>query len=125
MLISLWVLTVLAGCRALGPDFSRPEMAIANDWASDEKPILGEEPAEFREWWTVFNVPLLNELINSAYQKNLDLQIAAVRILESRAQLGIATGKQYPQSQTLGGGITHTELSENAPNSSPWASASV
>ncbi len=119
LLISLWVLMVLTGCQALGPEFSRPDMAITNDWASDEQSTLSAESAEFREWWTVFNDPLLNELINSAYQQNLDLQIAAVRILESRAQLGIATGQQYPQVQTLGSGITHTELSENSPNSSP------
>ena len=119
VLISFWVLTVLAGCQTLGPDFSRPEVAIENDWASDEKSLLSLEAAEFKEWWTVFNDPLLNELINSAYQQNLDLQIAAVRILESRAQLGIATGQQYPQIQTLGGGITHNELSKNAANSSP------
>jgi NodT family efflux transporter outer membrane factor (OMF) lipoprotein len=119
VLVVFGVLTALTGCQTLGPDFARPEMTIAKDWVSDESSVLAVESAEFREWWTVFNDPLLNELINSAYQQNLDLQIAAVRILESRAQLGIATGQQYPQFQALGGGFTHNELSENAPNSSP------
>lgn len=66
------------------------------------------------------NVPVTFWLLTmlTAYQLNIGLQIAAVRILESRAQLGIATGQQYPQLQTLGGSFTHNELSENSPNSS-------
>ena len=108
----------------LGPDFQRPEANVSNDWVSDENSTLNKESTDFKEWWTVFNDPILNGLINTAYQQNLDLQIAALRILEARAQLGIATGNQYPQLQSIGGGFTHNELSENSPNFVPLADTS-
>ncbi|MDX1697144.1 MAG: TolC family protein, partial [Thiohalobacterales bacterium] len=47
------------------------------------------------------------------------LQIAGLRILESRAQLGIATGNRYPQLQQVNASATAIELSENRPNAVP------
>jgi outer membrane protein TolC len=41
--------------------------------------------AAHREWWTVFNDPRLTRLIELAYQQNLTLQTAGVRVLEARA----------------------------------------
>ena len=38
--------------------------------------------SEHREWWTVFNDPRLTRLIQLAYQQNLTLQTAGVRVLE-------------------------------------------
>ncbi|NQZ54654.1 MAG: TolC family protein [Piscirickettsiaceae bacterium] len=103
----------------VGPDFLKPDAPVLDKWISDKQSSLDTSSAEFKEWWKVFNDPVLDELVNTAYQQNLDLHIAAVRILEARAQLGIATGNQYPQSQTIGGGITHNEISKNSPNFSP------
>jgi NodT family efflux transporter outer membrane factor (OMF) lipoprotein len=67
----------------------------------------------------VFNNPVLDQLIETAHQQNLPLQIAGLRILEARAQLGIARGNQYPQLQQAVGSATANELSENSPNFSP------
>jgi NodT family efflux transporter outer membrane factor (OMF) lipoprotein len=64
----------------------------------------------------VFNNPVLDQLIETAHQQNLPLQIAGLRILEARAQLGIARGNQYPQVQQAVGSATANELSENSPN---------
>jgi NodT family efflux transporter outer membrane factor (OMF) lipoprotein len=110
---------VLGGCTKLGPDFVRPEAPVADDWIEFEDPKVEEKPDEkiFREWWTVFGDPVLNELVQAAYRQNLDLQIAGIRILESRAQLGIAVGSLYPQSQTVGADATANQTSENAPGS--------
>jgi len=68
------------------------------------------------EWWTVFQDPVLDKLVALAYAQNLDLRIAGVRILEARAQLGIAVGNQYPQLQQARGGVQRQEISENAAN---------
>jgi len=105
----------VTACMTAGPDFVKPEADVSQQWLSEQQD-LSTSSAEFKEWWKVFNDPVLNDLINTAYQQNLDLQVAAVRILEARAQLGIAVGNQYPQTQTLGGSLTHNELSENSPN---------
>jgi NodT family efflux transporter outer membrane factor (OMF) lipoprotein len=67
----------------------------------------------------VFNDPVLDRLIETASQENLDLQIAGLRILESRAKLGIAVGGRYPQQQAVRGGWTHTTISKYGANTQP------
>jgi outer membrane protein TolC len=89
----------LSGCNMVGPDFIKPEAPVAEDWLETNDPIISTEKSDLSSWWTIFNDPVLDTLIDSAYKQNLSLQIAGIRILESRAQLGIAVGNSYPQSQ--------------------------
>ena len=63
------------------------------------------EAADYRNWWQAFNDPVLDRLIDRAYQENLSLRMAGVRVLEARAQLGIATGELYPQTQQAFGSL--------------------
>jgi len=49
----------------------------------------------------VFRDPALTRLVDQVYRQDLNQQIAGLRILEARAQLGIAVGLQYPQSQSF------------------------
>ena len=104
-----------AGCTTVGPDFEKPEAAVADNWSSADEPEVSTEEADYQEWWQVFSDPVLTQLIETAYQQNLSLQIAGLRILEARAQLGIAVGLQYPQSQSVSAGVTRSRSSENAP----------
>ena len=108
----------LGGCTALGPDFVKPEVVEETSWLEQNKEITSASP-EQAEWWKIFNDPVLDTLIDTAYQQNLSLQIAGLRIFEARAQLGIAVGLQYPQTQTAGGSASAVGLSENSPNFSP------
>ncbi len=88
------------GCTMLGPDFQAPETEFPETWtenASFKK--LSEE--ENIEWWKLFNDPVLNKLIQTAYAQNLTLRTAGLRILESRAQLGLVKGNIYPQLQEM------------------------
>jgi len=109
---------MLNGCTTLGPDFVKPEVPTMADW-SDDNPVISRDAAELSDWWTIFNDPILNNLVDKAYQQNLSLQITGLRILEARAQLGIAVGNQYPQVQQLGGSASTVRGSENSPNFSP------
>jgi NodT family efflux transporter outer membrane factor (OMF) lipoprotein len=59
---------------------------------------------------------VLNELIETAYSQNLSLQVAGLRILEARAQLGIAVGNLYPQQQQATAGATFIKSSKNGAN---------
>ncbi|MBW2711167.1 MAG: TolC family protein, partial [Deltaproteobacteria bacterium] len=111
---------VLTGC-AVGPDYIRPEAPEPQKWIEEKDPLIKSEPADFGRWWTVFNDPILNTLVEMASQQNLSLRIAGIRILEARAQLGIATGNLYPQSQAVGGSISYTDVSKNLANSQPGA----
>ncbi|MEY4717407.1 MAG: hypothetical protein RL563_25 [Pseudomonadota bacterium] len=104
----------LTGCFKLGPDFVSPSTQVSENWQDQGNPSL--KRGEFREWWTVFQDPVLNRLIDKAYQQNLGLQAAAVRIQEARAKLGIAHGKLFPQTQEIGVGLFHNQHSANEPN---------
>ena len=50
-------------------------------------------------WWELFKDPTLHELIATAVVANRDLQVAVARVLESRAQLGVARAAQFPGGQ--------------------------
>ena len=62
-------------------------------------------------WWKSFGDPTLDELIERASEQNLPVQIAGLRILEARAQLGVAIGNMYPQIQEGFGGAQAVKLS--------------
>lgn len=49
------------------------------------------------------------------------MRIAGVRVLEARAQLGIATGQLYPQTQQATGSV----LKERASAGTPFAGSSL
>ncbi len=111
----LLILLIMAGCTALGPDFKKPDAPLMENWQQSGASI-SKKPLKQGEWWKFFNDPVLSELIQTAYQQNLSLQVAGLRIVESRAQLGIAVGRLFPQFQELRGSFTDNELSDNAPN---------
>lgn len=115
---------LLTGCDVIGPDFVKPEAPVAGQWLENTDSEVLSEQGDISNWWTVFNDPVLDSLIEKAYQQNLSLQIAGIRILEARAQLGIAVGNVYPQVQQLRGGLSHIELSDNQPNISAAADSS-
>ena len=113
------LLFMTSACTTLGPDFARPDTPEPAEWSGDDNDTLGSESPEKPEWWQVFNDPVMDAIVDKVYQQNLSLQIAGLRILEARAQLGIAVGSQYPQLQQAGGSATKNRASENSPNYSP------
>ncbi|WP_170788541.1 efflux transporter outer membrane subunit [Ruegeria lacuscaerulensis] len=109
---------LLAGCAPVGPDFVRPNSPVVKEWIEVNSPSAGPSGLTSRsapvvKWWETFNDPTLNRLINEAYAQNLDLQVAGARVLQARAQLGIAFGELYPQSQAIGASIERRQVSEN------------
>jgi len=112
---ALCLVTLTAGCTAVGPDFQRPEAATAETWLQADDERVDTTRAEYEDWWKVFEDPALDQLIDRAYNENLNLQVAGLRILEARAQLGFATGLKYPQSQSVGASFVRSKSSENAP----------
>jgi NodT family efflux transporter outer membrane factor (OMF) lipoprotein len=118
IVISAIALAVLSGC-AVGPDYIRPQPPEMKEWIEKEDPRIKSEPADLAAWWKRFNNPVLDTLIDTAYRQNLSLRIAGIRILEARAELGIAVGNQYPQLQQLRGDYAGYGISENAANTIP------
>ncbi len=115
---ALWVagIAALAGCTTVGPNFVKPVAPLPPQWQAADDPILARKPADQIRWWDSFGDAALDRLITLAYQNNVNLKIAGLRVLEARAQLGIAVGTPYPQLQQAVGGATYTSASENAAN---------
>ncbi len=107
---------VFSGCTLVGPDYVKPTAQEPKQWLESTDPKIESKEVDFSDWWTVFSDPVLNDLIQAAYQQNLPLQIAGLRIYEARAQLGIAFGFQYPQTQQALGSAQANQISKNAPN---------
>jgi multidrug efflux system outer membrane protein len=70
---------------------------------------LGDE-----RWWEVFQDPQLQKLIRIALKNNYDVRIAATRVLQAQAQLGITRADQYP-SLSGGGSITSQQNPQIGP----------
>ncbi len=90
---SLILLT--AGC-SVGPDYKEPALAVPAAWTEAQPKGVDTRPAELARWWTAFDDPLLNSLVERAVQSNLDLRIAEARIREARGALGVAGADLWP-----------------------------
>ena len=102
----------------VGPNYCQPPAPVADHWI-DEADIHVSDEADIARWWTVFRDPVLDHLIAEAYQQNLSLRQASFRIFEARAQLAIARGEMFPQTQTATGGYQRIAESTNYFNSGP------
>jgi NodT family efflux transporter outer membrane factor (OMF) lipoprotein len=115
--VSLCVsLCCLSACAAVGPEYVRPESPLAPEWYQAERAGFTSTPEEQIRWWSKFNDPVLEHLVELSHEQNNSLRIAGLRVLESRAQLGIAIGNRYPQTQALVGDATALQASKNAAN---------
>jgi NodT family efflux transporter outer membrane factor (OMF) lipoprotein len=102
----------------VGPNYGRPPAPVAKDWidAADVRLRNKEDDETLKKWWTVFNDPVLDSLIDSAYKQNLTLRVAGYRILEARAQYKIDVGNLFPQTQSANGDFTRNAESLNTAN---------
>jgi NodT family efflux transporter outer membrane factor (OMF) lipoprotein len=106
-------LLAFAGCM-VGPDFQRPKATVSANWLETGDPRVSTQSATYRDWWKAFDDPVLDRLIEKSYQENLTLQSAGIRVLQARAQLGIALGEFYPQTQQAFGSLQYFRTSERA-----------
>jgi len=98
------VFLVLTGCM-VGPKYKRPPVTVPDTYrglAPDAGPqtatSIGDE-----KWWEVFQDPQLQGLIREALSQNYDVRIAATRVLQAQAVLGITRADQFP---TITGGAS-------------------
>jgi outer membrane protein, multidrug efflux system len=85
-----------SGCT-VGPKYQRPSVAVppAYRGAAPSDPSTAASFGD-EKWWEVFQDPQLQALIRTALKQNYDVRIAATRILQAQAQVGIARGNQLP-----------------------------
>jgi multidrug efflux system outer membrane protein len=97
------IVVLLAGC-AVGPNYKRPAVSVPTDYRGATQPAVVESLGN-EKWWDVYQDLVLTQLIHTALQQNYDVRIAATRVLEAQAQLGITRAAQFP-SASLGAGIS-------------------
>ena len=99
---------ILGGCLS-GPNYKRPSVnvpelyrGVPEDAATKSAAAaLGEQ-----KWWDVFQDQELQKLIRTALTQNYDARIAATRVLEAQAQVGITRADQFPTINGVGTGAS-------------------
>ncbi len=107
-------LALLAACT-VGPDYATPEAAAPAEWSEPVPPgaEAGTDEAALASWWTAFDDPGLQSLIEAALAGNRDLAAAVARVREARALRSIAGADQLPSLDVVGS-AERTKRSENA-----------
>ena len=113
------VLLIFSGCM-VGPNYQRPEVSVSPTWGETGDQRVRTESTTYRDWWKAFNDPVLDRLVARAYRDNLTLQQAGVRVLQARAQLGIAVGEIFPQTQQAIGSVQYYRTSDRASTSAAF-----
>ena len=135
-LLPLWLVlaAMLAGC-AVGPNYHRPAVNVPTAYRQPPDDTATAQPAakdqsqpavtnvsgsaattslSDEKWWEVFEDKELQGLIRTALKNNYDVRIAAARVLEAQAQLGITRADQLP-SVSVGGNITGEQSAASGP----------
>jgi multidrug efflux system outer membrane protein len=96
---------LMAGCK-VGPNYKRPVLATPDQYrvvAPDLSNQPGTQPFAEMQWETVFQDETLRALIKEALTNNYDMQIAATRILQAQAVVGVTRANQLPNVSGSGG----------------------
>ena len=125
LLLAVVLMTLSTGCTSfrdylangfkVGPNYCPPAAPVAERWKDEGNPAINGGLIQNAAWWQVFNDPVLDSLIESAYRQNLSLRVAGLRILEARAQRAIVAGNLFPQAQQAFGDYSRIGLSKNGP----------
>ncbi|MEM9701212.1 MAG: efflux transporter outer membrane subunit, partial [Planctomycetota bacterium] len=103
----------------VGPNYARPLAPADPQYLDVDDPRVVPQPAGDALWWRSFNDPTLEGLIEAAYQQNLSLRAAGLRVLEARRERDIAAGTLFPQEQGLFGAGTRALLSDETATANP------
>ena len=108
--VALVAVALVAGCT-VGPDYRAPEVQMPGAFDAGGKAAAGsaggaDETAQhinLATWWLSLDDAELDSLVARAVEANPDLQIAAARLGEARAQVGVVVGGSLPQAEFSAG----------------------
>jgi NodT family efflux transporter outer membrane factor (OMF) lipoprotein len=109
-----FVLALLAGGCAVGPDFKRPETAAAPTYAATtDSPLPADQHLALGKtlegnWWSEFRSPALDTIETLAIADNQDVAAARARVAAAQEAVKAATGALMPQV-SVGAGATETK----------------
>lgn len=102
----------LAGCT-VGPNYQEPALGVPAAWMEAQQKGVDTRPADLARWWTAFEDPMLNSLVERAVRSNLDLRVAEARVREARALRAVIAAGAWPTLDTFGS-YSRSRSSENA-----------
>ncbi|MDY6970808.1 MAG: efflux transporter outer membrane subunit [Thermodesulfobacteriota bacterium] len=85
-----------SGCMKVGPDYERPDSGFEppRSYVHSIEEIADPHPPD--RWWQAFGDPELDQLVEKTLINNLDIKMAAARILEVRSQFLLARADRFP-----------------------------
>ena len=104
---ALLAAVALTGCN-VGPKYTRPTVPTAPDFRGADNTSISSDPATSlgdKKWAEVFREPELQQLITTALANNLDLRVAAERVLEQQQQVRITRAQEFPSINAGGTGV--------------------
>ncbi len=104
----------MAACAPVGPDYRPPAPVLPPAWIDSAATASPSSHAvKLAHWWTLFNDPLLDSLIERAVAASPDLKIAAARLQQARARYRLTTATAAPSVDAVGS-YSNTRKSETA-----------
>jgi len=104
------VMLILSGCAAVGPDYQKPEVKVPDQWQAPLIEGVTEGQASIQTWWTLFDDPVLDELITRTQADSLNIRMASARVQAAAYRAAIARGAELPQADA-GGEASRGQLS--------------
>ncbi len=94
----LFGLAILSTGCTVGPNYRRPVVDVPPTYRNQAASGQSADAASFgdEKWWQVFQDEELQKLIRTAIQQGFDVRLAANRILQAQAQVGLARSNQFP-----------------------------
>jgi NodT family efflux transporter outer membrane factor (OMF) lipoprotein len=96
----------------VGPNYAKPAAPVASNWIDSYDEQVKDELPNYADWWTTFNDPILNGLMEEVSQQNLTLKSAGLRVLQARYVRDITAGNIFPQQQEAFGSYQRTQYSD-------------
>ena len=78
----------------MGPEYERPRVEVPEAWRFGTEEALDTADVA---WWALFEDPVLDQLVVEALHANMDVRIAAARVEEFAARIGISRSAAFPQ----------------------------
>ncbi len=113
-------LITLTGCLSVGPNYEEPELTTIDEWRTEMGEGVALGTNDLQVWWSIFQDPILNNLVTMSRESSPDLTIAAMRVEEQRALRSVISGSYVPSLAGVGNatraGISDDYLSPGQPS---------